>query len=152
MTITWSYSIVSGPHGVQDPVLWWHTALWTGTSIQSKACLILSLPTGTVSISSYPQVLQKKKKNCIIISKASSFTGKKNLDLRISVKHIPTGPCGQTSSMHKLQNNGERNHKNPSSRAIKSFLRILAISPVLVREKSPLSERWYKSVCPTAPC
>ena len=64
----------------------------------------------------------------------------------ISVKHIPTGPYGQTSSMQKLQNNGERNHKNPSSRAIKSFLGIWAISPVLVREKSPLPERWYKSV------
>lgn len=86
-------------------------------------------------------------KTYIIISKTSFFTGKKNLNLMISVEHIPTGPCGQTSSIHKLQNNGERNHKNPSSRAIKSSLRIWAVSPVLVREKPPLPERWYKSMC-----
>lgn len=112
---------------------------------------MLCLPTGAVSISSYPQVPQKKTKKRpkkpIIISKASSFTGKNNLDLMISVKHIPTGPCGQTPSMYKRQNNGERNHKTPSSRAIKSFIRIWAVSPLLLREKSHLPERWYKSVC-----
>lgn len=74
-----------------------------------------------IQSSAYQQVLWafhlthsscKKKQNPIIISKTSSFTGKKNLDLRISLKHIPIGTRGQISSMHKLQNNGEKNHKN----------------------------------------
>lgn len=50
-----------------------------------------------------------------------SFTGKNNSDLIISVKHVPAGPCGQTSSVHKWPNNGERNDKTLSSRAIKSW-------------------------------
>lgn len=82
----------------------------------------------------------RKKKTCIIISKATSFAGKNNSDLMISVKHIPTGPCGQTSSKHKWQNNGERNYKTPSSRAIKSS-RIWAVSPLLARETLDHPER-----------
>lgn len=71
-----------------------------------------------IQSSAYQQVLwafhlthSSCKKNPIIISKTSSFTGKKNLDLMISLKHIPIGTRGQISSMHKLQNNGEKNHK-----------------------------------------
>lgn len=75
----------------------------------------------------------KKKEKIAVLSyqRHPSFTGKNNSDLIISVKHVPAGPCGQTSSVHKWQNNGERNYKTLSSRAIKSSTRIWDVSSLL---------------------
>lgn len=85
-----------------------------------------------MSTSSYAQVPQKKEKIPILsYQRHPSFAGKNNSDLIISVKHVPAGPYGQTSSVHKWQNNGERNYKTLSSRAIKSSTRIWDVSPVL---------------------
>lgn len=74
----------------------------------------------------------KKKEKIPVLSyqRHPSFTGKNNSDLIISVRHVPAGPCGQTSSVHKWQNNGERNYKTLSSRAIKSSTRIWDVSPL----------------------
>lgn len=82
-------------------------------------CFILKhvIPTKNGIFLSPPQVPRMPR---ISISNTHSpFTGEMYLDLMISVKHNPSpGPCGQTLSMHKWRNNGERNHKASSSGAI----------------------------------
>lgn len=74
-----------------------------------------ALPTSTLSIFSSPQV---PRKPVLAYQTHILLHGETYLDLMISVKRKPLGPCGQTSSMHKWQNNGERNHKTSSSGAI----------------------------------
>lgn len=73
------------------------------------------LPTSTLNIFSSPQVPQKP---VLAYQTHILLHEETNLDLMISVKRQPPGPCGQTSSMHKWWNNGERNHKTSSSGAI----------------------------------
>lgn len=73
------------------------------------------LPTSTLSIFSSPQV---PRKPVLAYQTHILLHEETYLDLMISVKRKPPGPCGQTSSMHKWRNNGERNHKTSSSGAI----------------------------------
>lgn len=73
------------------------------------------LPTSTLSIFSSPQV---PRKPVLAYQTHILLHGETYLDLMISVKRKPPEPRGQTSSMHKWQNNGERNHKTSSSGAI----------------------------------
>lgn len=115
----------------QGPIL---AALYSSANrvLGLKIGFFFFLLTGALSTRSYALVPQKKKKIPVLsYQRPPSFRGKNGLDLIISVKHIPAGPCGQISSVHKWQNNGEWNYKTLSSRAIKSSTRIWHASPVL---------------------
>lgn len=120
-------------------------------SFESKTWFILSPPTGTRGISSYPQVPQKNFilphyhiKRTLLHRKEKS-----GCDVSLTSRQ---GLVSRKSSM-QLQHNGGRNLKSPSLRAFKSFLRIWTVSVVWWGgKKSPLPERWYKSVCTTGLC